>query len=202
MGDSTMDMRITESSPSRGLWPVTEDTLLDEIFQTNRNCSEFGKALPSWLWARGTSPVRKNRGTALCSPQQWQLQVQKETEPGLGQGHHIFQSGTDQGTKSELQWGSQTQGQERGWGPRWDQSWALRPQRGPGPWHRHTVRAERFSLETRRNLFTGRAVKQWDRSPRQPVPALCRFPKVRINSWASWYNHTADPVQKRRCLPV
>lgn len=40
-----MDMRLAEFSPSCGLWPVTEDALLDEIFQTEMNCRGFGGGL-------------------------------------------------------------------------------------------------------------------------------------------------------------
>lgn len=64
-----MNTRLAEFSPSFGLWPFAGDILLDEIFQIKTNCSEFGRGLPSWLWARGTSPVRRGWGTALFSPQ-------------------------------------------------------------------------------------------------------------------------------------
>lgn len=115
MGDSTVDMRLAELSPSCGLWPGTEDALLDEISQT-KSCRESGSQAGSG-W--GSSPGRGAEELHLAAPRSDSLrgpgssQEQRRQSQGWGQGHHSVPSGTDQVTKAELQ-GLPAQGQEGG----------------------------------------------------------------------------------------
>lgn len=205
MGDSTMDMRLAEFSPSCGLWP---DILLDEIFQAHRSCSERGSQAGSGLGAPALGEGLRN---CTLQPQEGQGQPQRaRQQPGAKGDRDRDEARPPQCSKwwDQVRWGEVRWGQERGWGPRWEQPWALQLRVAPEPWH-GTHWEQRGSdwrqgdKETKRQVNSslgGQSNSETDFPRASPCPV--QLSKVRLNSWTSWYNHTDDPVCKWRYLPV